>query len=331
MRKRATAKDVAQVAGVSKWTVIRAFTPGASITEVSRDKVLKIAKELNYTPNLLARSLATNLTHQVAVFVDDFANPHKLPVLEKLTERLQAEGRIAMLINIGRHFNHVHALLNADQRQVDAVVLCGTSFRDETLMDSRLRPGAPPMFVLARDSQIEGVPAISCDAQVAMQEICSYLGSKPYRRPGFMPGPTTLSTALWRRRLFKEYWSQRGITDIPELSTERYSAEAGANAARAYLAATPADRRIDLLMCENDILATGAMDVIRTEFGLRIPHDIAVVGFDNTELAAAPAYDLTTYEQPIVEMVQVMVEMILGRRKKETIYLRGRFVPRSSA
>jgi len=73
------------------------------------------------------------------------------------------------------------------------------------------------------------------------------------------------------------------------------------------------------------------LEVIRTEFGMRIPHDIAVVGFDNTELAAAPAYDLTTYEQPIVEMVQVMVEMILGRRKKETIYLRGRFVPRSSA
>src|SRR3954451_16541874 len=67
MGRRATAKEVAQAAGVSKWTVIRAFTPGASITEETRAKVLKVAQKLNYSPNLLARSLATNLTNQVAV------------------------------------------------------------------------------------------------------------------------------------------------------------------------------------------------------------------------------------------------------------------------
>lgn len=111
MRKRATAKEVADAAGVSKWTVIRAFTPGASITEESKRRVLEAAAVLNYTPNLLARSLATNLTHQVAVFVDDFANPQKLPFLETLTERLQAEGLVAVLININNHFDHVHGTL----------------------------------------------------------------------------------------------------------------------------------------------------------------------------------------------------------------------------
>jgi LacI family transcriptional regulator len=121
--KRATAQNVAIEAGVSKWTVIRAFTPGASIAEKSRQKVMEAAARLNYTPNLLARSLATNLTHQIAVFIDDFANPHKLPFLEKLSEQLQAEDLVAMLININRNFNHVHALLSADQRQVDAVIL----------------------------------------------------------------------------------------------------------------------------------------------------------------------------------------------------------------
>jgi LacI family transcriptional regulator len=331
MGRRATAKEVAQAAGVSKWTVMRAFTPGASITEETRAKVLKVAQKLNYSPNLLARSLATNLTNQVAVFVDDFGNPHKLPFLEKLTERLQAEGLIVMLININRYFDHVHALLNADQRQVDAIVLFGTSFRDETLRDKRLRQGLPPLIVLARDSQIKDVPAVTCDASIAMDEICAYLGTKPYRRPGFMPGPQTLSTALRRRCLFKQYWNQRGIVDIPELPAERYSVEAGAEAMRTYLAASPADQRIDLLMCENDVLATGAMDVIRSEFGLRVPTDIAVSGFDNAGYAATPAYDLTTYEQPIDEMVQATVEMILGRREKKTLQLRGRLVPRSSA
>jgi len=175
------------------------------------------------------------------------------------------------------------------------------------------------------------VDKFACDAQIAMVEICTYLGSKHYRRPGFMPGPQALSTALWRRRLFKEYWAERSIREIPELPAERYSAEAGADAMRTYLAAIPSDQRIDLLMCENDILATGAMDVIRAEFGLSIPGDIAVVGFDNVALAAAPVYDLTSYEQPVDEMVRTAVDMILGRRRKETVYLRGRLVPRSSA
>ncbi len=208
MRKRATAKQVAEAAGVSKWTVIRAFTPGASITEESKRKVLESAAALNYSPNLLARSLATNSTGQIAVFVDDFANPQKLPFLETLTERLQAVGLVAILININHHFNHVHALLHADQRQVDAVILFGTAFRDETLIDRQLGSGAPPMFVLARDSQIEGVPAVVCDAELALSEIVDHLHKQGYNRPGFMSGAPTLSTALRRENTLSGFGSR---------------------------------------------------------------------------------------------------------------------------
>jgi len=331
MRKRATAKEVAEAAGVSKWTVIRAFTPGASITDASRQKVLQAAEALNYSPNLLARSLATNITHQVAVFVDDFANPHKLPVLEMLTERLQAEGLLTVLININRHFDHVHALINADQRQFDAVILFGTAFREETLGDRRLGRGLPPMFVLARDSQIPGVPAIACDTEVALNEIVEYLFDKGYRRPGFMTGAKTLSTALGRRRHFANCWRQKGIDGVMELTAERYSAQAGAEAARAYLSDSPPGSRIDVLMCENDILALGAMDVARSEFGLRVPHDLAVVGFDNIELGGGPAYGLTSYEQPTEKMIDAIVGMITGERASETIAFPGSMIRRLSA
>ncbi|TDX70196.1 DNA-binding LacI/PurR family transcriptional regulator [Neorhizobium sp. R1-B] len=331
MRKRATAKEVAEAAGVSKWTVIRAFTPGASITDASRQKVLRAAEDLNYSPNLLARSLATNTTHQVAVFVDDFANPHKLPVLEMLTERLQAEGLLTVLININRHFDHIHALINADQRQFDAVILFGTAFREETLSDRRLGPGLPAMFVLARDSQIAGVPAIGCNTERAICEVVDYLAEKGYRRPGFMTGVKTLSTALGRRHHYVNLWKQKGVEGIVELSASRYSAEAGGEAARAYLNNTPSSSRVDVLMCENDILALGAMDVARSEFSLRVPEDLAIVGFDNIEPAAAPAYDLTSYEQPMSEMVDMIVAMITGRRAAETVSLHGRLVPRLSA
>lgn len=331
MARRATARDVADAAGVSKWTVMRAFAPGASITEESKRKVLEAAAQLNYSPNLLARSLATNLTHQVAVFVDDFANPEKLPFLEALTERLQAEGLVAILININRHFDHVHALLQADQRQADAIVLFGTAFRSETLSDRALgRPGMPPMFVLARDSQIEGVPAVVCDAELALREIVDHLYARGYRRPGFMTGAKVLSTALRRQQHFAEFWAEKGITEIATLSADRYSAESGAEAVRDYLQRTDPEDRIDVLMCENDILAMGALDEVRGSFGLRVPNDIAVVGFDNYELGGAAAYSLTTYEQPKDEMTEAIVGMITGRLRPETLTFPGKLIVRGS-
>ena len=141
------------------------------------------------------------------------------------------------------------------------------------------------MFVLARDSQIDDIPAITCDADVAMAEICGYLATKPYRRPAFMAGPQTLSTALGRQRLFRDFWLGRGIPSVQDLSAETYSQAAGAAVMRTYLTQTPADQRIDLIMCENDILALGAIDAIRYQFGLRVPEDIAVVGFSTTSIS----------------------------------------------
>jgi len=323
--------DVARAAGVSKWTVTRAFKPGASIAEESRRRVMAAAEGLGYRPNLLARGLATRSTQQVAVLVDDFANPHKLPFLETLTASLQAGGLLAVLININDSCGHVGALMDADQRQVDAAVLLGTDFRDETLLEGGRHVSAPDLFVLARESTIASIPSVSCDAPASIEEIGRHLLSKGYRRPGFMSGPRTLSTALGRRRCFAAFWRRQGVGEPLELPAGCYSRRAGAAALRAYLSGARAGERIDVLMCENDILALGAMDAARSEFGLTIPHDLALVGYDDIDLAAAPAYDLTTYRQPLAEMIMAMVEMIRGRRKPESLRLRGRLVERGSA
>lgn len=330
MARKATASDVALAAGVSKWTVTRAFKPGASIAEESRKRVLEAADRLSYRPNLLARSLSTKSTQQVAVLVDDFANLHKLPFLEKLTAALQADGMVAMLININQSFSHVHALLNADQRQVDAVILLGTAFRDETLQDKRLNSAAPPLFVLARESTIDAIPSVTCDATTSVEEIGTYLWDQGYRRPGFMTGARSLSTALRRRRCFAAFWRRHGISEVPELSAGSYDRHAAEAALRNYLTTTPAEERFDVLMCENDVLAVGAVDVARSAFGLRIPEDLAVVGYDGIDLTATPAYNITTYEQPLDEMVTVIMDMIRGRRALESVRLHGHLIVRGS-
>lgn len=329
MNRKATAADVALEAGVSRWTVTRAFTPGSIISEKSRENVMAVAERLGYRPNLLARSLMTKTTHQVAVLVDDFTNPYKLFAVEKLTAALQAEGLMAMLLHIGQHFDHAHAFLNADQRQVDAVVLLGTGFRDETL-HAALQAGSPPMYVLARESTIEGIPSVACDAESSMREIVEHLVRQGYRRPGFMSGAKALSTGLGRQKYHAEFWRRHGVREVPEIAAGAYDYRAAEAALRTYLANTPADQRIDVLSCENDVLALGAYDVAQREFALRIPQDLAIVGYDGHDLTAMSIFNLTTYEQPMADMAAALVDMLQGRHEPRSITLPGRLIQRGS-
>lgn len=87
-----TADDVAAAAGVSRWTVARAFKKDASISRKSRQKVIEAAERLGYVPDLLASSLASDRSNLVALVADDFTNPHKLVMLERLTRILRKRG-----------------------------------------------------------------------------------------------------------------------------------------------------------------------------------------------------------------------------------------------
>jgi LacI family transcriptional regulator len=329
--RKATSADVAVQAGVSKWTVTRAYIPGASISEDSRRRVMEAAEQLGYRPNLLARSLATKSTRQVAVLVDDFSNPYKLTMLELLSAGLQAKQMAMMLININSYLDHASAMVTADQRQVDATVLLGTDFRDETLREFSATPFGPPLFVLARKSTIDRIPSVTCDPITSMEEMVEHLSRRGYTRPGFMAGPRTLSTNLGRRRAFAAAWRKRGVPSVSEIAAGAYDWLAAVDALRSYLNSVQASERIDVLMCENDVLACGAIDVARTEFGLSIPDDLAIAGYDGSELSATPGFDLTTYEQPMKQMVDVIIGMVVGVVPFQSSILPGRLIVRSSA
>jgi LacI family transcriptional regulator len=332
LKRNVTSADVARRADVSKWTVIRAFTPDAQIAPDTRERVLRAAADLNYQPNLLARSLATKRTNLVGVLVDDFTNPYKLPTLERLTAGLQAAGMMAILININQHYDHIEALTNAKQRQLDAIVLFGTGFRDEMIDQFNSTTSANlPIYVLARDSTIDTVRSVTCDSNHALQQICGYLHARGYRRPGFMAGPRTLSTALGRRKGFKDFWKQRSIELVAELRVDRYDQKDAGAVMRDYLATGRASQRFDVLMCENDILAIGALDIARSEFGVQIPSEMAICGFDDIDLAGMHGFSLTTYRQPYEKMVDALVEMIAGQREPQTLRLPGELVTRGSA
>ena len=197
-----------------------AFRSGQSPGPTSREprlrrnaaRVFEAATNSAIVPNLLARSLATKATHQVAVLVDDFSNPYKLQMLELLTAALQAEQMTMMLININRYFDHANAIVTADQRQVDATILLGTDFKDETLREISAAPFRPAALRTRARERHRFIPSVACDPHPRWRR-SSTTSRAVATRPGFMSGPRTLSTVLGRGRTLSRPGDEEATRD----------------------------------------------------------------------------------------------------------------------
>jgi DNA-binding LacI/PurR family transcriptional regulator len=327
-----TADDVAAEAGVSRWTVNRAFRRDASISEKSRRKVLEASQRLGYAPDLLASSLRSDRSNLVALLVDDFANPHKLVMLERLTRTLRQNGWDTLLVNLLGADDASGALLSASQRRVDAAILIGINFDEQVLATAFGARRVRKLIVFARTSQNPNTISICCDDFAAMSMMAEYIIAKEYRRPVFLAGPNTCSAHLLRKETFLLKWQEaRGTT--PEcFSVPTYDPRLAFEAISEQLAGRGRADLPDIIVCENDALAIGTVDAIRHRLGLRVPEDLAVTGFDDVPQAESPNYRLTTYRQPLTAMAEGLVG-ILQNQKPRTELRRflGRMVIRHSA
>ncbi|MER5172827.1 LacI family DNA-binding transcriptional regulator [Thioclava kandeliae] len=331
-----TADDVARAAGVSRWTVNRAFRKDASISAKAREKVMQAAADLGYIPDLRAAGLASARSvsarsNLVALLIDDFANPHKLVMLEHLTRALRQGGWDILLVNTLDTDDTAPALRHASQRRVDATILIGIQFSDEILDQVHQGGRQPKLIVFARTSQVEGVISIAVDDQAATRCIAEYVTRKGFRRPFYLAGPRTFSAHLLRKETFMEYWGQtHGHT--PETAwIGAYDSQKAESLIRESLRGRAAEALPDVIVCENDALALGAIDAIRHDLKLRVPEDIAVIGFDDVPQAAGANYRLTTYRQPLAEMAAYLVEVLEAQEPMQSRMFLGELVARETA
>lgn len=327
-----TADDVAAAASVSRWTVNRAFKRDASISPKTRAKVLEAAERLSYVPDLHASALASTRSNLVALIVDDFANPHKLVMLERLTRALRAGHYDTLLVNTIDAGDATPALLNASQRRVDATILIGLQFDDDMLAAATTARRFKKLIIFARRSENPETISICVDDEAATRDIAQYVLDRGYRRPLYLAGPRTTSAHLMRKETFVRFWEGH-FGDTPRsASVSAYDSSLSAAIVQDTLSSCLAEDRPDIIVCENDALAIGAVDAIRHQHGLRIPEDIAVIGFDDVPQAASPNYKLTTYRQPMMEMANYLFEVL---ESTETTNLdrtfMGRLVIRNSA
>ncbi len=329
---KVTADDVAAAAGVSRWTVTRAFKSDAPVSAQTRANVLEAAKRIGYLPDLQAASLGSDRSNLVALLIDDFKNPHKLVLIDQLTRTLRAHGWDSLLLNTLDGTATNDALLTASQRRVDAAVLIGIQFNDATLETAQGAGRVKRLIVFARSSEHPSTLSISVDDTVAMATIADHVLAQGYQSPLFLAGPQTGSAHLRRRETFLTHWKNATGQTPPTLDVAAYDATLAFDRIARLLHTCPLDRRPDVIVCENDALAMGTIDAIRHAAGLRAPEDIAVTGFDDIPQAQWAQYQLTSYRQPIPEMAQRLVAILQDTPDAQERYeFNGELVVRASA
>lgn len=335
MKQSATAQEVARQAGVSQSAVSRTFTPGASVSSATRQKVLAAAAALGYRPNALARSLITRRSRIIALVMNYLDNQFYPQVIEKLSQQLQQEGyHVLMFIGESGQHNADAVLTDILQYQVDGIVLASTTLSPE--LARNCEASGVPVVLLNRLAQmgqqaLQGTSSVTTANRQGGQLVAQWLLARGYRRIAYLAGLDNASTSVEREAGLREGLAQAGMA-LHARANGDYNFETAQHAMRQLLALP---KRPDAVFVANDHMAIAALDVARIECGLRVPQDVAVVGFDDIAPARWGSYQLTTVLQDVPAMVQTTVELLMeqmqGRVQARHVVLECRLIERATA
>jgi DNA-binding LacI/PurR family transcriptional regulator len=328
-KRYASSTDVARLAGVSQSAVSRAFQQGGSVSEETRQKVLTAAATLDYRPSLIPRIMLTHRSNLVAIVIGGLYNPFYASVLEVFTARLQQAGNQVLLVHVDSGYSLDSAIPRLASYRVDAIVSALAILTQQAADElAKLRV---PIVSFNTSIQNEWVSSVSCDNIDAGRRVADLFIERGATRFGYMAGPLSSPASEERLYGYRQRLGERGITGLRTAHGDfRY--EGGQHALAELMSHGEPP---DALFCANDLLAMGAMDSLRKDFGLQVPRDMMVAGFDDIAPAAWSAYDLTTSVQDAPAMVDAAIAIIAemtetGGRTSGTRTIPARLVERGS-
>ena len=300
-----TLKEVSQQAGVSRSAVSRTFTDGASVSAKTRKKVEDAAVALGYTPSLIASSLKTKRTKLIGLVANNFQNPVFLQVFDLFTRALQARGFRPLLVNLTDETDPAHSVSMLKQYSVDGVIIA-TSTLPPTFAKAFRQAHVPVVHAFGRFDKDVNVDVVGIDNVACGKMAAKTLLARGYRTIAILGGPEAATSTQDRVKGFQQAMNKAGMV-IADISFARnYTHAAGLEAMTALLQRGS----VEAVFCGDDLICIGAIDAARAD-GLSIPGQIGFLGFNDMEMAGWQAYDLTTIRQPIVDIIQHAVEIIV--------------------
>ncbi len=306
-RKRATSYDVAELAGVSQSAVSRVFQDGASASKAMRKRVMAAADKLGYRPNAIARGLITRRSNMVAVVISKLTNLYFPEVLVQLTQRFSERGVRVLLFALERESDTGTVIEQMLQYRVDGV-LTAAMFTPEQV--ATIDAAHIPVVFYNRTSKDQRVSSVSCDQQEGERWLVDELVNAGHRSFGIVEGPPDSFVSIERKMGALNELAELGIADVTTVGGD-YGYVTGRQCFAELVKKHGSPP--DAIIAANDVMAIGCIDEARESFGLRVPGDISIVGFDGVGQASYAAYDVTTVRQPVHRMTESAASMLIDR------------------
>jgi LacI family transcriptional regulator len=314
-KRGVTIKDVARASGVSYATVSRVLTGFEFVKETTRQRVMEAVENSGYVANLHARSLVGGRSQIIGLLVPNLDNGYVGTIMQGIDKALAHANYDLMLYTSHRHPGKESFYVSAITNGLTDGLLLVAPLVPATYIEA-LRDQDFPYVLIDQADATESSSVVEATNWQGAYEATQYLIQLGHTRIAFIKGSPAVRSAADRLQGYKAALADYGISALEELVIEGdFQQQTGYESAKRLLQnLQPLPTAI---FASNDLSAFGAMDAAR-EYGLRIPEDISIVGFDDIPQASSVYPKLTTVHQPLEQMGQVAAKMLLERIKDQS-------------
>lgn len=322
--KGISAEDVARVAKVSQSTVSRAFTEGASISNTTKQKVLKVAEELNYHPNAFARGLINRESKIIGIAMKNVQNSFYAEVLNVFSKKLEEKGYNILFIATENDEIVSEDIKKFFEYNVAGIVITDgllTSSSDYDITENI------PVVLFNRFSSDHPYHSVTSENIESTLEIAEYFYKNNAKDILYVSGHPNASTNLERQTTFTSFFKNKNI-EVKVLEGN-FSYDTAYSEMKSYIERNDPP---DAIFSANDITALGVLDALK-ENNVAVPEETMIIGFDNIIESSWKAYQLSTWEQPIEEMVDKTLEILLSKEiihDQKNIRVLGKMIHRKT-
>lgn len=306
-----TIKDIAKLAGVSTATVSRVLSNKDKVKEETRDRVLKIVNEYEYSP-IKKEQLFKHTSKTILVCVTELKNPFNVPIFDGIQNSAQKHGYDVLILqtkNMYTEFNDYESILKS-QEFAGVIFVSTMTNRQLTDISNQLNYRGP---IVLCSEYIEGidVPYVGIDDFEAIQKSTNYLLSVNRKNIFFINSKLSHNYARKRELGFRSALKEANI-EINEDFIVRLSSVNHALAYATTMHILDQNPRPNAILCVSDMFAVGALKACQKK-GLKVPEDVAIIGFDNIELTTMLSPSLTTIEQPSYQIGYQSCELLIEK------------------
>lgn len=299
-----TIRDVARQAQVSVATVSRALSSPDLVRATTRERVLAVAADLGYQPNLAARGLITGRTGNIGIVVPDLNNPFFTGVLKGVQAQARQAGHAVFVADSDEDPAAEQQLVLAMAKQVDGVILCSPGIDEQ-----QVRELADATSLVLINRRLRGIPGALMSSGSGMRQIIDHLVALGHKRIAYLSGPRTSWSNKERRKGLRAA-VQRHAIDLVDLGPFPPRYEGGLQAADLAMASN-----VTAIVAYNDIMALGVLARLRDR-GVRVPEDVSLTGFDDLMFAALCQPSLTTVAMPVEPTGRLAVDLLMDRLRR---------------